>query len=292
MNARLTPDLERTLRSYVLGGLDEAVRPELEELLITDPDAFEALGVVEDELLEEYLDGGGTEADRLAFERHFLTSPQRAARLRFASALRARASLGMAAEPPRPQRPTVRPVRWQPAWIGLAAALAASLAGNLWLASRDLSPTQAVSPRSPTPAMAPIGDSERSRAEVRATAPDETSRRSHVGIVTFALSAGALRAGGVTRRVTVPAGAVVRLRLELAGDDYALYRAALLDAEGDEVWAASKLKAEAEAGRAAVVLVLPAGLLPRGDYQLKLSGLAERGALEAVGSYAFRVSAP
>ena len=59
---RLTPDFERTLRRYVLGDLEEDVRPELEELLVTDSDAFEALGVIEDELIERVPRG-----DRLGY---------------------------------------------------------------------------------------------------------------------------------------------------------------------------------------------------------------------------------
>ena len=138
-NPRLTPELEATLRRYVLGGLDEGGRSELEEQLVTEPDVFEALGVVEDELIEEYLDGTGTDLDRGAFEREFLTSSQRQARLRLAKSLRKHASRGMAAAPARPQ-PVSGAGRWQPAWLALAAALVVSLAGNVWLVSRPEAP--------------------------------------------------------------------------------------------------------------------------------------------------------
>jgi anti-sigma factor RsiW len=73
---RLTPDFERTLKAYVLGNLDEDLRVELEELLVTDPDAFEALGVIEDELVEEYLDGTGSPSERRSFEERYLASPK------------------------------------------------------------------------------------------------------------------------------------------------------------------------------------------------------------------------
>jgi hypothetical protein len=132
-NPRLTPELEATLRRYVTGGLDEALRGELEERLVTEPPVFEALGVVEDELVEEYLDGLGTPAERQAFEQGFLTSPRRVERLRFAKALRARA--GVLGDRRGRERGASDPRR-RVAWIGLAAALLLSLSGNLWQAMR------------------------------------------------------------------------------------------------------------------------------------------------------------
>lgn len=322
MTERLTPDLEKTLRRYALGDVQDELRSELEELLVTDPDAFEALGVVEDELIEEYLDGAATEADRLAFEGNFLTSPRREARLRFARALRSRARLGTRAKTTAPRTGTQ--ARWQPPWLGLAAALAVSLVGNVWLAiRRPVQPNAAGLPApiaqvQPAPPLQPIGAvpsegedaraalqrerDERLRAEARVEALQKELRPPPGGVATFALAAGALRSSGhaqpvtspgAMQRVTPPSGALaVRLRLELSGDDYPLYWAALVDADGEELWSASRLKSETEGEESAVFIVLPAALLPRGDYQVKLRGGAERERLETVGAYPFRVGFP
>ena len=270
---RLTPELEGTLRRYVRGDLDETLRLELEELLLNDPEAFEALGVVEDELMEEYLDGGGSARERKAFEEHFASSPERRRRLSFARALRARAT-GEAAPPvvdapPEPvERPTagrrpswlealaglLRPRQWQPAWAAVAAVLAISLAGNVWQASRR-------------------------------AVPPETA--------TVELAADLLRAEGTLPRVSVPAGATgVRLLLELSGEDYPRYRAALLDEEGNELWVAPRLQAETARGRTSIALVVPAALLPRGDYQVKLFGITPSGEPEQLSSSPFRVNVP
>ena len=233
-NPRLTPELEATLRRYVLGGLDEAARSELEEQLVTEPDVFEALGVVEDELIEEYLDGAGTDLDRGAFERHFLTSSQRQARLRLAKSLRKHASHGMAAAPARPQPVSATgAARWQPAWLALAAALVLSLAGNVWLANRSAQPR---------PAAVSVPGS-----ETGGTSP------------TFTLATGLLRSGGSLTRVTVPSdAAVVRLRLELpTADSYPTYRATMLDEDGSEVWTVAKLRVQ-DADTSAVVVAVPA----------------------------------
>jgi hypothetical protein len=322
-NPRLTPELEASLRRYVLGGLEEEARAGLEQQLVTDPDVFETLGVVEDELIEEYLDGTGTDLDRGAFEREFLVSPQRQARLRLAKSLRKHASRGMAAAPARPQ-PVSAAGRWQPAWLALAAALVVSLAGNVWLVSRPGAPQaptdSGTSARVPLidiaatpppvttrPAMAALSPpptpddlsaalqrerDERLKAEGRVAALEESLRRSRSS-VSFVLAAGALRSAGSAQRIVVPSDAMlVRLRLELPGDDYPSYRAVLLNDAGEELWAASKLKAEPEPGKAFVVLTVTPDRLPRGDYQVKLSGLTTAGDSEAAGSYPFQVSHP
>jgi hypothetical protein len=91
--------------------------------------------------------------------------------------------------------------------------------------------------------------------------------------------------------MTLPADAlIVQLRLELPGNDYTFYRAVLQDADGNEIWAASRLRAQPR--KAEIVVPVPATLLTRGDYQLKLSGMSEGREPEAVEAYAFRVSAP
>ena len=313
---RLTPDIERTLRRYVLGDLEEGLRPELEELLITDSDAFEALGVIEDELIEEYLGETGSPAERRVFEQHFLSTPEGMRRLRLARALKSRAFAPIRSRETETRAARIAPARpsaWQPAWVGLAAALVVSIVGNAWQASHyqaELARVVRPSPQAlPASTPAPLGEvtlesrepperlaraqSERAQAEARPNAPERHLQGARAPVATFTLATGLLRAGGSLSRVTVPKDAVVvRLRLELAGDDYPLYRAALLDANGDEIWAASKLRAEGKPGQPAVVFLLPSGFLVRGDYQLKLSGLSDGGEPEAVGTYAFRVSVP
>jgi hypothetical protein len=275
---RLTPELEGTLRRYVRGELGETLRLELEELLLTDPDAFEALGVVEDELIEEYLEGEGSALERKGFEEHFLTSPERRRRLTFLLALKDRAA--SAAQPTSEEIPAapgdgarssargpswleaiaewLRPARWQPAWVAVSAMLALSLAGNTWLALRTLAPLE----------------------------PADS-------VPTLALAPGLLRAEGTLPRVAVPpAAAGIRLILELPGNDYPRYRATLLDDEGNEIWTASRLQAETAEGRVVIVLVVPAAVLPRGDYQVKLSGITPSGEPEALSSSPFRVNVP
>lgn len=275
---RLTPEFEKTLRRYVQGDLDEALRDELEELLVTDPEAFEALGVVEDELVEEYLEAGASAPGGEGLAQGLLASADGRRRLLFTRALKERA----AAEATRPADPArevvgraaavaarpswietlvdaLRPKRWQPAGVAVASALALSLSANVWLASR-----RPASP-GPSPAATP----------------------------SLVLAPGLLRAEGTLPRLAIPPDApVVRLVCELSSQDYAHYRAAVLDDDGEEVWSASRLRAEPAEGRSVLALLVPAALLTRGDYRVTLAGVTEAGAQEPLSSSPLRVTTP
>jgi hypothetical protein len=169
--------------------------------------------------------------------------------------------VGAAAAPVSAPVATVSRRTWNPARLGLAAMLAASLAGNVWLASRQLGPGQPGS-----------------GSRTQTAAP-------------FALAPGLLRAGGSLPRLTLPADvAVVHLRLELAADEYPAYRAALLDETGAEAWSVSNLTAHEERDATAVVLIVPAALLPSGDHRVKLSGVSSKGEVEGIATYPFRIA--
>jgi hypothetical protein len=161
-------NLETALRQYILGKLDEEPRSELEERLITDSEAFELLGVTEDELCEEYLEESLPATERGGFENHFMTTPERHGQLRFLRMLKKRASSDPAEETEPTESEWVagrlapaemtpedvsrdeaggraarrrfsfwrQPV-FRPTWAAsLAALLVALITGNVWLGFR------------------------------------------------------------------------------------------------------------------------------------------------------------
>lgn len=289
----LTPETERTLRRYVLGVLEEGPRSAIEERLVMDPEVFDALGVVEDELIEEYIEESGPAEDRRGFERNFLSRPQGPERLRLARALRQRA----ASRPPARSRPAsaasrpAAPAWWPPALMGLAAGLLASVAGNVWLASR--APRAGAGPPSPAAvSVSPATASAATTLRAEPAAPIETRPNGRpASIPAFVLTAGLLRGEGSLTRVSAPPDApVVALVISLAGE-YTTYRAALTNEDGDAIWSAATLRAEGPPGRRTVRLLVPTSLLPRGDYRLDLDGVREREP-ERIGSYTFRVTGP
>jgi hypothetical protein len=350
------PQLEATLRQYVLGELDEEARVDLEERLVTEPDLFELLGPTEDELAEEYLENVLSATERTGFEGHFLISEERRWQLGFLRLLKDRASTIVSdgaeqaaialvdpivqrrsdsagtADPMKARRdPSV--VSWatlarstgffrhHPMWAAsLAASVAILLAGNAWFVFRgkslgdelgrlraehqveqraqrglqtrlDRLSAQALALRTELESERQQGEAIEARGPHVQTQGVRPTRAQAPPL--FVLATGLLRSEGSMTRIAIPPDApLIRLRLELSAVDYPLYRAVLYDAQGEEIWAQSKLSARASDGRAAVTVVLPSLLLPPGDYQLKLSGTDGTEVPESVAAFAFRATAP
>ncbi len=75
------------IREYLLGSLSEDARQRVEERLLTEDTVFEELLVCEDELFDDYVAGALSADERSKFEAHFLSTPERQQKLRFALAL-------------------------------------------------------------------------------------------------------------------------------------------------------------------------------------------------------------
>ncbi|MGE5735180.1 MAG: hypothetical protein ACM34E_08840 [Acidobacteriota bacterium] len=78
------------VRQYLLGRLDEQKELEdnLSERILFDDEMIETVDSVEDEIIEEYLDGLLDASDRNAVHQYFLQAPERKQKLRFATLLR------------------------------------------------------------------------------------------------------------------------------------------------------------------------------------------------------------
>jgi hypothetical protein len=247
------------LRGYLLGSLQEADRAPLEERLLKDDDFYEQLLIAEDELAEQYLAGGLAGAEREHFESHFLSTPERRRKVRFARAMRryAAASSDAAPAPARVRKtpfsvPFFGALSWRGAFV-LAAASLLLVFGVSWLALKGRGPSRE-GPRRP---------------------------------LAVALSPSGVREGGVLTRLTVAPGTdEVQLRLPLPADEYQTYRAELRTAEGPTVTTVDDLSAETLDGARVVVFRIDPSMLPPGDYELRLGG---GGAHEPVARYPFRV---
>jgi hypothetical protein len=78
------------VRQYLLGRLDGQTELEanLSDGILFDDEMGEIVDSVEDEIIEDYLDGSLDSADRSAVDQYFLQPPQRKEKLRFAKLLR------------------------------------------------------------------------------------------------------------------------------------------------------------------------------------------------------------
>lgn len=83
---------DSTIRQYLLGRLDEQEELEkaLSERICFNHELAEWVQAIEDEIIEDYLDGTLSAADRKAVEEYFLRPPERREKLSFARLLRER----------------------------------------------------------------------------------------------------------------------------------------------------------------------------------------------------------
>lgn len=160
----MTPfsDIQDEIRKYLLGILSEEARRGVEERLMTEEAFLEELTLVEGELIDDYVDGRLDAEERAGFERHFLSTEERRAQLRFTRSLGRYATAAppvrtreteaesetAATTPPKtnePTRTTAAPTLGErlrafwggrsTAWgAGLAFAAVACIAVAVWLA--------------------------------------------------------------------------------------------------------------------------------------------------------------
>lgn len=269
---------QQTIRQYLLGLAPQEDSSRLEEQLLTNGALYGELLISEDELIDEYLSGELSQLDRRSFETHFLTAPERRQKLRFAQALRKYLTVAgapdshdvVAAEKSfeEPGKATQNAGRKRsvtsllPTWnpivsYSLAAAMLLLTGGISWVVLNNWRQQEA---------------------------------RQAGNVLTVSLTPGLVRDSGETKRISIlPSTGGVRLRLILNTDATQSYRAELLDGERLSLVVQDNLKPETEGGEKFVTLDLPAKILKRGDYQVKLGRQLSDGSIEDTGRYSFRV---
>jgi hypothetical protein len=276
----ITPEDRERLTRYLLGELPSADEEALEAWYFADDDAFAALQMVEDDLLEGcergHLHGARAQAVRARYQ------ATRAGRQKLAFS---RALLRLADE----RTPALPAARYRGAALALAfaaglvaAAAAAWVAWGMRGTRPELDRVRAPEARLP----------ERERPSAGRDPLQSLGQelgRTPTRMASFVLAEGLDRDQG-GRVIRVPADAdVVRLHLVVEGPRYRTHVATLETAEGEEVWRARGLTARATPQGNAVSLVLSADLLPAGDYVAALSGVDSGGRSDKVAAYVFRV---
>jgi hypothetical protein len=112
-------------------------------------------------------------------------------------------------------------------------------------------------------------------------------------IASVLLTTGGVRGSGESdhNRVLVQRGVPeIPLDLDLAANDYRSYRAVLKPVDGDKVLLSmGMLRARKSRSGLTVPIRVPAKLLTRGDYEIKLSGEISKGQYEDVSTFYFQV---
>src|SRR6476646_743633 len=81
---------EQTIRQFLLGRLDDKgnVEDRVSEAIFLDRELSEIVDLIEDEIIEEYVDGRVSADDKRAIEDYFLRAPERKEKVQLALLLR------------------------------------------------------------------------------------------------------------------------------------------------------------------------------------------------------------
>jgi hypothetical protein len=313
----------RQMTRYLMAEMSEEERSEFEDRFLEDSDLFEALIAAEDEMMRAYVRGGGSEAERAAFARRFLATPEGRQRVALARSLmnyvssRPPASIGQGVATPsdagttepssvdhgdrKPQRrpwfaaiarAVARPAPWA------AAALVLFIAGGVWSAVRALRLRAEFEQ-----AQAQLASGLRRERELRDQVADlntqlqqQAQKIEHLSslgatILLFSPEFRLVRHSGPQRPLVISPGfSAVLLQPVLQTSKHASYGALLETAEGRPVWRQTGLKSWPIPGGAhGLGLIVPAEIFESRNYVLKVSGRKADGTMEEVDSYAFRV---
>lgn len=251
----------------------------LEERLLTDTVFYDELLMVEDELIDQYLSGEQSGAERESFEAHFILAPERQQKVRFARALKKYLSHideleseDVVVAEPSPSGPVspVVPSKSKRSFLPFLPAnpiLAYSLAATFvvviglvtWMAVNRL----------------------------KNPASGETGQ-----VLAVVLTPGLSRSldSGQIKKISIPPETqTLELQLELAKAEYATYRAEVLRSDQTMVAMVEGLKPATTSAKASITVSLSASLFKREDYSVKLAGKRADGIYEDVAGYVFRV---
>lgn len=253
---------KQEIKRYLLGALDGDRKTSFEERILSVPEAYDELSIVEDELINDYAAGGLSQLERQQFETHFLITAERQKDLRFAQLL---ARYVKAVPHVEKVAPAKKPFTL-PLLPASRPALVFCIAGVVLLGITLVS--WFVFRRPPLLSV-------QQRAEP---------------VVVLTLAPGSITTGEPdAQRVTVPPkGYNLKLELELAKASFRNYKSELFR-ENKPVQTRDELRIEAKGKQYVVPLTITGEMLSPGDYEVKLSGVLESGADAFVEKYSFRV---
>jgi len=305
----------KDLTAYLLGRVpaDEAER--LDQLSITDDDLAEALAAAETDLIDAYVNGELSAADREEFEVRFLKSGYSNNRVAFAGALQDYAAARMSTVPVVAEGRGFHLFGLTGAFAA-AAALLLVIAGAWLFISRsgqvpnerasvrdqpaDLatdgtpvnvqmpSPNSFGNTQTEAPANGTQGGEEKEKPEVPSNEKPAVSKAPRVVAVILNPQ---LRSAGELRTIEVPSGTdQFSARLELEDGDLRSYRVVLRERSSTRViWQRNSVRLNGPPDARRLALSIPARLLKPAVYTFTVSGIPTGESLEIVGEYTFKV---
>ena len=293
MNIKSADDLQ--LRQYLLGILPEKQCDEIEQKLLADDDFGRAVELVEDEIVDDYLDGALNKQDKGLAEKHFFQAPEHRSKLHFARLLRCHLNTKQSIRLVRPAVFAIpRPFVWV-ASTAIVCLLMLSTGEMVYIGRlrRDLESEVARNRQDESTVRASL-EQERLRAnqfqeEVRLlkianNGVQPLSHASSVILTLLPLSRGdehlqQVRCSSGTKSVEIHIPLLWAVQNpDRVNNPMAAkigYRTTLLDANGKEVWSINGLQPNSISGVFQLVFAIPCRLLSTGDYSVAIKGQTE-----------------
>lgn len=306
---RSAPMDELLLVRYLLGDLSQEEQVQIEDRAFAEPGYLVALQAVEVDLIDAYVNGELSPAERRGFERQFLVSPQRRQKVAFARDLARVAAEAKAAE----AAPALRASAWQSFFRALrgwnpALQFAAGVAAVILLAGVSWLTVSNVTMRSRIAALETDGrelqthteelrrqlEQEQARSGSLAAQiqqPGTAPRGSASLAASLVLLPGNSRSETRGRQLVLnPSVEIAHIEVQLeARDDYPRFRAELRTLSGAEVLSLGSLPSRRAGAGFAVSFDVPASVLSMDQYELALKGVLNDQTVQDVGYYYFNV---
>jgi len=317
---------DKLIAQYLLGELPEEQQIEIEDRAFQNREYLATITAVENDLIDEYVRHELSEAERRRFEARFLVSAERRKRVAFAGALAKVSAEGTVS---KKMEVKATAISWRDALeafirglnpaarFAFAAVVLLVLLGGAWLITETLRlrsqvmQAKAENQSRRNELQQQVEDERRRNEELAARLSQEKQQREQSEeslrqmsetadaanpaprpiIASLTLLPGVSRGGGEKPKLVLPENArMVRLQIGIDPDEpYKTFAAELRTVAGRQIWTRDNLTARVRRSGRAVGLTLPATALKPGEYELKLSGVAEGGRSEDVGFYYFDV---
>lgn len=282
-----SPQEQGVFRKYLLHELAEAEQEEVEERLMTDREFNRRLAMAQDDLIDDFVIGALSEHEAESFRKHFVTTPARLQKLKFAVALdayvtgEAETEVGAGVFEKVLTFLRARPLKAAASLAGavfiLGAALFILFRPGGFQFGRGYDPRQE---------LAQVNGGREADA-----VPLSELRPGSASTPVLRLSQNLVRGDAAPSTVEVTKDVtLVRLLLEVTSGSYERFRAVLQTADGNEIAPVENLRAGSEDGAQFVVVNVPPGVLRRGDFRLRLFGIGGDGQAVDLGLYQFRVT--
>ena len=301
---------EILMRRYYLGDLLQEERVRLEGRYLADVEVFEELLAAENDLIDAYVRGELTEAERQQFAVGYLKSPEGRERLDFACALSQVSVLAKEAVPAQKNslwknmQAAFSVQQRMPQWALAAAAVSIAVSGSWLLVENQRLRDGLQQAKAAQAGLRREGDALRQqiagfegnpRAQVQENQQGSEIAKLQTPVgpeMTLRLTPGIARGFGAAPKtlVLLPTTSWLRLQLMLDRDEDKTYEAVLLTADGKEVSRGRDLRIQSMGGSTVVAWRIPAQSIQAADYIVQLTGQPAAGMIqEGVESYSFRV---